>query len=349
MQQILTISGQIVLPDTSVFIDLPLPPLYTHTPMTMPVHIIHGKKFGPRLFICAAIHGDELNGVEIIRRLLKVLTLKRINGTLIAIPMVNVYGVIHHSRYLPDRRDLNRSFPGSKSGALASRIADLFMTEIVANSTHGIDLHTGAIHRSNLPQIRANLDDETTLSLAKAFNVPVLLNANLRDGSLRESAAELGIPMLLYEAGEALRFDEISIRAGVLGILNVMRHLGMITGRKTRKITTAKEPYIARSSSWIRAPGSGIFRTLKSLGCRVAKNELLGMISDPVSSLEIEVISPFSGIIIGRSEIPLVHEGEAVYHIAKFEDSREVAEQVENFHDDILPEDDNDYDELAIV
>ncbi|WP_262964812.1 succinylglutamate desuccinylase/aspartoacylase family protein [Methylobacter psychrophilus] len=349
MQQILTISGQIVLPDTSVFIDLPLPPLYTHTPMTMPVHIIHGKKFGPRLFICAAIHGDELNGIEIIRRLLKDLALKRINGTLIAIPMVNVYGVIHHSRYLPDRRDLNRSFPGSKSGALASRIADLFMTEIVANSTHGIDLHTGAIHRSNLPQIRANLDDETTLSLAKAFNVPVLLNANLRDGSLRESAAELGIPMLLYEAGEALRFDEISIRAGVRGILNVMRHLGMITSRKTRKMATAKEPYIARSSSWIRAPGSGIFRTLKSLGCRVAKNELLGMISDPVSSLEIEVISPFSGIIIGRSEIPLVHEGEAVYHIAKFEDSREVAEQVENFHDDILPEDDNDYDELAIV
>lgn len=349
MQQILTISGQIVLPDTSVFIDLLLPPLYTHTPMTMPVHIIHGKKSGPRLFICAAIHGDELNGVEIIRRLLKALALKRINGTLIAIPMVNVYGVIHHSRYLPDRRDLNRSFPGFKSGALASRIADLFMTEIVANSTHGIDLHTGAIHRSNLPQIRANLDDETTLSLAKAFNVPVLLNANLRDGSLRESAAELGIPMLLYEAGEALRFDEISIRAGVRGILNVMRHLGMIAGRKTRKMATAKEPYIARSSSWIRAPGSGIFRTLKSLGCRVVKNELLGMISDPVSSLEIEVISPFSGIIIGRSEIPLVHEGEAVYHIAKFEDSREVAEQVENFHDDILPEDDNDYDELAIV
>ncbi|UOA08080.1 succinylglutamate desuccinylase/aspartoacylase family protein [Methylobacter sp. S3L5C] len=349
MQQILTISGQIVLPDTSVFIDLPLPPLYTHTPMTMPVHIIHGKKSGPRLFICAAIHGDELNGVEIIRRLLKALALKRITGTLIAIPMVNVYGIIHHSRYLPDRRDLNRSFPGSKSGALASRIADLFMSEIVANSTHGIDLHTGAIHRSNLPQIRANLDDETTLSLAKAFNVPVLINANLRDGSLRESAAELGIPMLLYEAGEALRFDEVSIRAGVRGILNVMRHLGMIAGRKNRKIATAKEPYIARSSSWIRAPGSGIFRTLKSLGCRVAKNDLLGMISDPVSSLEIEVISPFSGIIIGRSEIPLVHEGEAVYHIAKFEDSREVAEQVENFHDDILPEDNNDYEELAIV
>lgn len=348
MQQALIISGQTIQPGTNVFIDLPLPPLYTHAPMTMPVHVIHGKKTGPRLFICAAIHGDELNGVEIIRRLLKDPALKRIKGTLIAIPIVNVYGVIHHSRYLPDRRDLNRSFPGSKKGSLTSRIADLFMKEIVANSTHGIDLHTGAIHRSNLPQIRANLEDEATLSLAKAFNVPVLINANLRDGSLRASASELGIPMLLYEAGEALRFDEISIRAGVRGILNVMRHLGMIASRKIRK-STSKDPYIAHSTAWIRAPGSGIFRTLKSLGSRVKRNELLGLISDPVSSLEIEVISPFSGIIIGRSELPLVHEGEAVYHIARFEDAKEVAAEVGNFHDDILPDIDYEDDELAIV
>ncbi len=346
MRQDLVISGQAIHPGTNILIDMPLPALYTNTPMTMPVHIIHGKRTGPSLFISAAIHGDELNGVEIIRRLLKDPALKRIKGTLIAIPIVNVYGIIHHSRYLPDRRDLNRSFPGSKNGSLASRIADLFMTEIVANSTHGIDLHTGAIHRRNLPQIRANLGDEATLNLAKAFNVPVLINANIRDGSLRESAAERGIPMLLYEAGEALRFDEIAIRGGVRGILNVMRHLGMIASKKTLK-AVFKEPFIARSSNWIRAPGSGIFRTLKSLGCMVAKNELLGLIGDPVSNLEIEVISPFRGIIIGRSEIPLVHEGEAVYHIARFEDSKLVAAQVENFHDDIFP-DIND-DEWAIV
>ena len=346
MREVLVIGGQTIQPGTNILIDLPLPPLYTNTPMTMPVHIIHGKKDGPRLFISAAIHGDELNGVEIIRRLLKDPALKRLKGTLIAIPMVNVYGIIHHSRYLPDRRDLNRSFPGSKKGALASRMADLFMTEIVANSTHGIDLHTGAIHRSNLPQIRANLDDEATLFLAKAFNVPVLINANFRDGSLRASAAEWGIPMLLYEAGEALRFDEISIRGGVRGILNVMRYLGMIPSRKTRK-AISKEPVIARSSNWIRAPGSGLFRTLKSLGSMAAKNELLGLVSDPVTHLEIEVISPFRGIIIGRSEIPLVHEGEAVYNVAKFEDSKQVAAQVENFHEAISP--DVDDDELAIV
>ncbi|MFA5983119.1 MAG: succinylglutamate desuccinylase/aspartoacylase family protein [Methylococcaceae bacterium] len=347
MQQTpLHMGGHVIEPGTNSFIDLPLPPLYTHTPMTMPVHIMHSKTPGPRLFICAALHGDELNGVEIIRRLLKDINLKRIKGTLIAIPIVNVYGVIHHSRYLPDRRDLNRSFPGSKKGALASRIAELFMTEIVANCSHGIDLHTGALHRSNLPQIRANLGDGETLALAKAFDVPVLINANVRDGSLRESAAEHGIPMLLYESGQALRFDELSIRAGVRGVLNVMRYLGMMSGRKKRK-KSSKEPDIVQSSYWVRAPASGIFRTLKSLGCKVSRNELLGMVSDPVSSHEVEVISPFSGIIIGRSEIPLVHEGEAVYHIARFGDVKEVAEQVGNFHDDLLPEENDD--ELAII
>ncbi len=343
----LTINGQVIKPGNNVVIDLPLPPLYTHTPMTMPVHVIRGKKNGPKLFISAAIHGDELNGVEIVRRLLKQPALKRLRGTLIAIPMVNVYGVVHHSRYLPDRRDLNRSFPGSAKGSMAARLADLFMHEIVAQCTHGIDLHTGAIHRSNLPQIRANLDHEETLALAKAFNVPVLINANLRDGSLRESAAEQGIPMLLYEAGEALRFDEICIRAGLQGILEVMRHLEMISARKKGR-KALKDPYIAKSSNWIRAPASGIFRTVKPLGCHVAKGEILGAISDPFSNDEVEVVSPHTGLVIGRTEIPLVYEGEALYHLAKFEDHEGVAEQIETFHDNIIPAID-DSSELIIT
>ncbi len=333
----LIINDQIIELGCNVIIDLPLPRLYTNALMTMPVHVIRGKKPGPRLFVSAAIHGDELNGVEIIRRLLKQLALNKLRGDLIAIPMVNVYGIIHHSRYLPDRRDLNRSFPGSKKGSLAARLADLFMTEIVKKCTHGIDLHTGAIHRSNLPQIRANLDDAETLSLAKSFNVPVLLNSNLRDGSMRESAAGLGIPMLLYEAGEALRFDEGSIRAGVGGILEVMRYLGMLATRKSRK-PNATEPFVARSSQWVRAPSSGIFRAAKSLGGKVKRNDALGVINDPVSVLEVPVISPCNGLIIGRSELPLVHEGEAIYHIAQFEDNREVAEHIEMFQGDISPE-----------
>ena len=222
------ISDQRVVSGQRAIVDLELPKLNSHTHLSMPVHVVHGKKDGPCLFVSAAVHGDELNGVEIIRRLLEVKALSRLAGTLVAVPVVNVYGLIHQSRYLPDRRDLNRSFPGSAAGSLAGRVAHLFIDKIVRHCTHGIDLHTGAIHRTNLPQIRANLDDQETERLARAFGVPVLLNATLRDGSLREAASELGIPMLLYEAGEGLRFDEVCIRAGLLGVLNVMRALAML-------------------------------------------------------------------------------------------------------------------------
>lgn len=348
MRDDLVINGHVVKPGSNFVIDLPLPALYTNVPMTMPVHVIHSKKPGPVLFVSAAIHGDELNGIEIIRRLLKQPALKRMSGTLIAVPMVNVYGVIHHSRCLPDRRDLNRSFPGSPKGSLAAKLAYLFMQEIVAHCTHGIDIHTGALHRSNLPQIRANISHEATLEMAKAFNVPVLINATLRDGSLRESAAEQGIPILLYEAGEALRFDEACIRAGLQGILSVMRHLNMIRSRKTPLNSGLQELYIASSSSWIRAPYSGIFRTAKRLGGHVRKNEILGIISDPISNEEFEVLSPFTGLVIGRSELPLVYEGEAVYHLARYEEHRQIAEQVENFQDNIIPEN-GDNDELMII
>ena len=274
------IAGIDIAPGKRATIALPVTKLYTHAPIEIPIHVIRGKQDGPRLFISAAIHGDEINGVEIIRRLIKHTALKRLRGTLVAVPVVNVHGLINHSRYLPDRRDLNRSFPGSERGPLASRLAFLFMKEVVDKCTHGIDLHTGAIHRANLPQIRANLDDEETASLAMAFSVPVLLNSTMRDGSLREAAAENGIPMLLYEAGEALRFDEVSIRAGVRGIINVMRELAMLPPSK-RKKAESKEPMVARSSAWVRAPSSGIFRPVVALGAKVEKEGLLGIIEDP--------------------------------------------------------------------
>ena len=325
------IHEQAVAPGQRAVIDLPLPRLNSHTWLAMPVQVVHGRKDGPRLFVSAAVHGDELNGVEIIRRLLELRTLRRLAGTLIAVPVVNVYGLIHQSRYLPDRRDLNRSFPGSPTGSLAARVADLFLAEIVRHCTHGLDLHTGALHRTNLPQIRANLDDPETARLARAFGVPVLLNSTLRDGSLRECAAELGIPMLLYEAGEGLRFDEIAIRAGVQGVVNILRALAMLppSRRRPGKIT---EPFVARSSNWTRAPESGLLRTLVPLGARVQRREILGYISDPYSGTQHPVTAHADGIIIGRVQIPVVHEGEALFHIARFRtDPEEVADQVEVF------------------
>lgn len=326
----LEINGTFVGRGQRVTLDLPAGRLYTNTPMTMPVHIVTGKKEGPRLFICAAIHGDEINGVEIIRRVLKAPALKRLRGTLIAVPIVNLHGLINHSRYLPDRRDLNRSFPGSEKGSLAGRLAHLFMEEIVSKCSHGIDLHTGAIHRSNLPQIRANMDDPETERLARAFNVPVIISATLRDGSLREAAADLGMPMLLYEAGEALRFDEIGIRAGVKGVISVMRELGMLPATK-RKTRPAGAAVVAHSSNWVRAPDSGILRLLAPLGQRVSRGHLLGMVTDPFGEREIQVTAPCSGIIIGRTNLPLVNEGDALFHIARFEDVHDVASRVEEF------------------
>jgi predicted deacylase len=337
---VVTIGGIDVPPGQTRSINLPLAMLYTHAPVEMPVHVINGRRDGPRLFITAAIHGDELNGIEIIRRLLNARMMKRLRGSLIAVPIVNVFGVLNQSRYLPDRRDLNRCFPGTEKGSLAARVADLLITEIVNQCTHGIDLHTGALHRTNLPQIRAAMDEPVTASLAMAFGTPVVLNSNLRDGSLREAAAELGIPTLLYESGEALRFDETCIKVGVRGIINVMRTLGMLP--QLKKTRVKKEPVTIRSSIWARAPIGGIVRTHIKLGEQVESGQQLATISDPFGNTETAVVSPYSGIIIGRSNLPLVNEGEALFHVAKIPkkaDAQLVTEAVEELEviDNLLP------------
>ncbi|MCL7743354.1 succinylglutamate desuccinylase/aspartoacylase family protein [Guyparkeria hydrothermalis] len=339
MRAAFEIAGRKIAPGSRALVDLPMPRLSSHTELSMPVHVIHGRRDGPTLFVCAAIHGDELNGVEIIRRVLKTRALSRLRGTLIAVPVVNAYGLIHESRYLPDRRDLNRSFPGSEEGSLAARLANLFLDEIVRRCTHGIDLHTGAMHRTNLPQIRGNLDDPETLKLAKAFGVPVLLNASLRDGSLRAAAGELGIPMLLYEAGEALRFDEVSIRAGTQGVLSVMRNLGMLS--PSRRKTARPEPFISRRSLWVRAPESGMLGTVVRLGAQVKRGETLGYVDDAYSGRRESIVSTSNGVVIGRLERPLVHEGDAVYHIARFKgDVSEIAGSVEDFQANHAEEED---------
>jgi len=322
------IGGVTVKPGTQVNIDLPVADLYTSTSLHMPVHVICGRRAGPVLFVSAAIHGDELNGVEIIRRLLKRKTIRSLKGTLIAIPIVNVHGFLNQSRYLPDRRDLNRSFPGSKKGSIASRLADLFIKQIVSKADYGIDLHTGAINRTNLPQIRANLDDRKTLELAKAFGVPVIINSDIRDGSLRACAFDRGMPVLIYEAGEALRFDEISIRAGVRGIINVMRQIDMLPKLKNPKQVA---PVIARSTSWVRAPSSGIVTAEIKLGNSVRKDQRLASVSTPLGDDEDHVLAPFDGIVIGKSKLPLAHEGDALFNLGAFKSVPRAENLVENF------------------
>nr|WP_086939233.1 succinylglutamate desuccinylase/aspartoacylase family protein [Thaumasiovibrio occultus] len=330
----ITIAGIEIKPGENKKIQLPVANLYTDTDMCIPVHIMRAKKPGPTLFVSAAVHGDELNGIEIIRRVMNKPGLKLTRGTLIAVPMVNVYGVLNQSRYLPDRRDLNRCFPGSPKGSLAARLAHTFLTEIVAYCDYGIDLHTGAIHRSNLPQIRANLKDPETLELAKAFGVPVLLNANLRDGSLRQAAVENDTRILLYEAGQALRFDEFSIRAGVKGVMNILSSLGMVRKRRQRK--TSVEPFVANRSDWVRGNASGLVHEYAQLGAMVEAGDVLASIHSPMGDKLSEVTASRSGIVIGKQNIPLVQEGDAMFHIAYFgEDAVDVAENIEQLQEDL--------------
>lgn len=327
----ITIQNTNIRPGSRQVIEIPMPQLYNSTPLSMPVHVINGKKSGPTVCITAAIHGDELIGVEIIRRLLKKSCLKQIQGSLIVVPVVNMYGFVYMNRYLMDRRDLNRCFPGSQRGSLASRLAYLLTQELISKATHCIDLHSGSLHRSNLPQIRADLDMPGIKSLAKAFNVPVILHSTKRDGSLREYADKQGIPLLLYEAGESLRFDDFAIKTGVNGILSVLKKLKMLD-LKPKSIKTIT-PTIARESYWIRAPKSGIMRIIRGLGKKVKEGDTLAVIADPTGKQEYKLKSWVSGVIIGISNIPLVHEGAALFHIASIKKPSHVLEQIEDLQD----------------
>lgn len=325
------IGGQSIAAGRRATVSIPFGMLSNHMPMALTVHVVHGRTEGPRLFVSAALHGDEVNGVEIIRRLLASRLMERLHGTLIAAPIVNVHGFIGHSRYLPDRRDLNRSFPGNPNGSLASQLASLFMSEVVERCSHGIDLHTGSSHRNNFPQIRVQFDSPEQMELAQAFAAPVILDSKVRPGSLREAATEAGALMLLYEAGEALRFDELSIRVGVQGVFGVMKSIGMLKGRvATNKVS----PYVADASTWVRSPGSGILRAVTARGTVVKEGEVLGTVSDPFGETELRVIAPEDGIVIGRTNLPVVNQGDALFHIALVGDHAEAARTVEQFEEE---------------
>ncbi len=310
------IGDESVRPGQRKSVSFPIAKFVTGSPMELPVIALHGRTEGPTVWINAAIHGDEINGVEIVRRVLERVSPATLRGTLLAIPVVNAPGFINGDRYLPDRRDLNRSFPGNTRGSLASRIANVFMREVVSRCTVGIDLHTGSMHRTNLPQVRANLDDPTTRRLALAFDAPVMMHAAIRDGSLRQAAADVGATVLLYEGGEAWRFDEPSIRAGVRGVLRVLAELDMIDPVETKTDSTAVS---SRKSKWVRARRSGITSLGVELGDTVVKGQPLGRLHDSLGNRLSQVNASDAGVIIGLNLDPIVNQGDALVHIALIE------------------------------
>lgn len=338
------LGGHEIQPGTRETIDLPVSLTSDHTPITLSVHVVHGRRPGPTMFVSAAIHGDEIIGVEIVRRLLRAKNLNTISGTLLAIPIVNSLGFVNHSRYLPDRRDLNRCFPGSEKGALAARLANLFMNEIVRQADVGIDLHSAAIHRTNLPQIRVSPSKPETLELAKMFGAPLVMTSKVRDGSLRHAAQEAGVDILLYEAGEGLRFDEFAVRAGVSGILRVMKQLKMISSKGVPKLKTPS--ILSTSSYWLRAPAGGLLRTFRTTGEEVNSGDVVGIVADPFGQIETEVVAEQGGLIIGRANLPVVNEGDALFHVAKHSQTKTSEDKIGSLMDQLDAEPLFDEDEI---
>lgn len=304
---------------------IPVSLLPTGGALTMLTHVLHGSGDGPVIWLSGAIHGDEIVGVEIIRQVLASVDEREMAGTILAVPVVNVFGFLAESRYLPDRRDLNRSFPGSKRGSNAAQLARLFMDNIVSHCELGLDFHAGSNDRTNLPQIRGDLHDPETLRLARAFAPPLAIHSSTIKGSLRAAVGKKGKRCLLFEGGEPRRFSPAAVDAGVAGTLRVLEALGMTSksaagGRGEAadgSVAAAPTTKLSESTTWVRAPRGGIFRLERRLGAMVEKDERLGVIGSPESRKRKEVRATRAGMVMGHAVNPLVHRGDGLVHIAE--------------------------------
>ena len=285
--------------------------LFEGVPVATPVLVVNGLKPGPTLCLTAAIHGDELNGIETVRRVMHDISPEKLSGAVIGVPIVNVQGFRRGSRYLPDRRDLNRYFPGNPKGSAAARIAHSFFENVVAQCDALIDLHTGSFERSNLPQIRADLRDPDVVTLTQGFGATVILHSTPGIGTLRYAATQAGIPTLTLEAGGPLQLELSEVKHGVKGIETLIGSLGMM--RKMRSWGEAEPVYYR--STWVRADSGGILFSDVSLGSSVRKGDLLGTITDPMSNVGVELLAPYSGRIIGMARNQVVMPGFAAFHV----------------------------------
>lgn len=312
----LKFAGYEVLPGESKRIEMPVSKQLIQGVVSIPIHVVYGKNPGPTICLTATLHGDEICGIEIIRQVLsQIQSNKKIHGTIIFVPVVNVFGFINNSRYLPDRRDLNRSFPGSKRGSMASQLANLYFTEIIEKCDYAIDFHTAAIGRINYPQVRANLDNPEILKFAKTLNAPVMIHSKEIKGSLRETAQRANCKMIVFESGEVNRFDPASIKVAVQGIFHSFQTLRLI---KTKHKVKPVHSKIFKSMKWIRASKSGLFHSSFTLGSNVKDKEVIGEISNIFGDHIATVKSSGDGMIVGITTNPKVHQGDALIHLACF-------------------------------
>jgi len=303
--------GTTIAAGTSELLSWSATELFEGVPVSTPVLVVNGLQPGPTLCLTAAIHGDELNGIEMVRRVMHDIAPEKLSGAIIGVPIVNVQGFRSASRYLPDRRDLNRYFPGNPNGSAAARIAHSFFVNVVSHCDALVDLHTGSNERANLPQIRADLRDPDVVSLTQGFGAMVVLHSTPEVGTLRYAASHAGIPSVTLEAGGPSQLELNEVRHGVKGIASLISSLGM-----TRKLSLWGDPEpVYYRSSWVRANNGGILLADVSLGSTVRKGDLLGTITDPMNNAQVEMRSPFSGRIIGMARNQVIMPGFAAFHV----------------------------------
>lgn len=310
----IVINGVRIRPGQSLYIEIAIARLPTHTLIDLPIFIKRAKEEGPVVLISGGIHGDEINGIVSVRRMLEEEVINPIKGTIIFIPLVNIYGFLSNSRTFPDGRDLNRSFPGSKKGSLASQIAFILSNEIIPLIDYGIDFHTGGRMLSNHPQIRVDYKDKKGLELAKAFGTHFILNSPHIEKSFRKEAYKNRKHILVYEGGESMRLDDYAMEEAILGTKRMLMYLGMIEGK-----LESKDTIMVRESSWVRAKVSGIFTSSVRLGDEVKKGQVLAKISDPYGQLKIPIKATHNGFVVGLNNNPVVNAGDALVHVGRVE------------------------------
>lgn len=305
------IAGHTVAPGEFKEVDINIARLPSHTQIDTPIYVSRGQEDGPVLALMAGMHGDEINGMEIVRRILDGGLHKPRRGVVLCMPIVNIYGFLNYSREVPDGKDINRSFPGNKNGSLASRVAYHVMKEVVPFIDYGVDFHTGGAMRANYPQIRAVLRNKKNAELAEAFSAPFTLDAPFRPNSLRKEASKRRKNIIVYEGGESLRFDLQAIEEGIAGTLRLMKHLKMIDWAPDPK----EENKVIWDSSWMRARHAGLFQSNVQCGQMVHKGEWIGTITDPFGEFKEQIKSPSTGYVIGLNNIPVINAGDALIHI----------------------------------
>ncbi len=308
----LTINGKTIKPGESVRVKANIAKLPSGTLIDLPIYVFRSKNTGPTLLLSGGIHGDEINGIEIIRRMLDQSLFDHLHcGSVIALPVTNIYGFLNFSREVPDGKDINRSFPGHDGGSLASRVANFLHKNILTQIDLGIDFHTGGASRFNFPQVRYASNDRNALKLAKAFAPPVVLQSRLIDKSFRKQAFKMKKSILVYEGGESLRLDEEVVQEGINGAMRVMKHLKMIDVAPNQEV----EPVFLKESTWVRAKRSGIYTGHMTSGMTVNKGDVLGKITDPFGEFEMKMKSTKSGFIIGHNNMPVVNQGDPLIHL----------------------------------